>query len=81
MNTEGVLSLRCVACVTACVCVCLALGLIRSEIEKHLWMFFAGGFQQSVYVSYMSPPVTLAGKIKIKHLYCVVPFTGADWTR
>lgn len=64
-----------------CARMCIALGLIRSEAEKHLWMFLAGGIQQSASVSYMSPPVTLAGKIKIKHLYCVLPFTGADWTR
>ena len=67
-------------CLCLCLCVCPAQGLIRSEIEKHLWMYFAGGPQQSVYVSYMSPPVTVAGKIKIKHLYCDVAFTGAGRT-
>lgn len=67
-------------CVFVCVCVLLR-AWSDQKLKKHLWMYFAGGAQQSVYVSYMSPPVTVAGKIKIKHLYCDVAFTGEGRTQ
>lgn len=55
-------------------CACLALGLIRSEIEKNICeRFFAGGFLDSVYVSYMSLPVTLAGKLKLNIFIVLYP--------
>lgn len=38
---------------------------IDLEIEKHLWMDFAVGFQARVYVSYISVAVTVAGKLKL----------------
>lgn len=42
MNTEGVISLHCVACVTLFACASCS-GLIRLETEKHLCFFIYSG--------------------------------------